>query len=79
MDALCNIFFVLASCTWYEYPMIHEHVRTMYRTKPNQDIVQLLMKLKAYEEKEYPLPMFTVRRTTFRSLVINILMNWLRR
>lgn len=50
----------------------------MYRTKSNQDIVRLLLRLKAYEQ-EYPPTMFVMRRETFHSLVLRIVMNWLRK
>jgi len=40
----------------------------MYRSNQNQDIVRLLMRLRAFEE-EYPVRMFTTRRTSFILLI----------
>ncbi|HUE99603.1 MAG TPA: hypothetical protein VMN99_10135 [Anaerolineales bacterium] len=50
----------------------------MYRLKPNQDIVHLILRLKAYED-EYPFTMFVARRETFQSMLFRVLRRWLGR
>ena len=40
----------------------------MYRLNHNQDIIELLLKLKAFEQ-EYPGNLLSVRRASFLSLV----------
>lgn len=40
----------------------------MYRSKYNQDVVSLLLRLKAFE-REYPYGMFSFRRSSFLMLV----------
>jgi hypothetical protein len=40
----------------------------MYRLNHNQDIIELLLRLKEYEE-EYPVRLLAVRRASFVSLV----------
>jgi hypothetical protein len=58
--------------------MIQGQSPVMYRTKPNDDVVHLILRLKAYEE-EYPFTMFVARRTTFQSLLWRVLRLWLGR
>lgn len=41
----------------------------MYRLNHNQDIIEILLKLKEYE-KEYPVRLLAVRRASFISLVM---------
>ncbi len=40
----------------------------MYRSKCNQDVVGLLLRLKTFEE-EYPYGMFSYRRSSFMMLI----------
>lgn len=40
----------------------------MYRLNHNQDVIELLLKLKDFEQ-EYPVRLLTVRRASFISLV----------
>jgi len=40
----------------------------MYGTRRNQDIISLLLRLKAFE-REYPFGMFSFRRSTFLMLI----------
>ncbi|HSL44203.1 MAG TPA: hypothetical protein VK897_12275 [Anaerolineales bacterium] len=40
----------------------------MYRLNHNQDVIELLLKLKDFEQ-EYPVQLLTVRRASFISLV----------
>lgn len=44
----------------------------MYRSKHNQDIVGLLLKLKRFED-EYPYGMFSYRRSSFLMLIARYL------
>ena len=40
----------------------------MYRLNHNQDVIELLLKLKEFEQ-EYPVPLLAVRRVSFVTLV----------
>jgi len=44
----------------------------MYRSKQNQDVVGLLLKMKAFED-EYPFGMFSYRRSSFLMLIARYL------
>ena len=54
-----------------------DEIGRMYLSKENQDIVRLLLKLKAFEI-EYPLRMFTTRRSSFIMLLARYLYSWMK-
>jgi hypothetical protein len=43
----------------------------MYRSNRNWAVIQLLLRLKAYE-KDYPNHMYVVRRSTFISMIFRV-------
>ncbi len=49
----------------------------MYRSNQNQDIIHLLLKLRAYEQG-YPNRMLSLRRVSFMVLISEYLGSWLR-
>ncbi len=49
----------------------------MYRTREKREIVKMLLQLKAFEE-EYPIRMFTERRTSFLILIAQYIHSWVR-
>jgi hypothetical protein len=49
----------------------------MYRSNQNQDIIRLLLRLRAYEQ-EYPIRLFSMRRISYLVLISERVSNWLR-
>jgi len=49
----------------------------MYRSNQNQDVVRLLLRLKAFEN-EYPIRMFSTRRTSFIMLIARYIFSLMR-
>jgi hypothetical protein len=49
----------------------------MYRSNQNQDVVRLLLRLKSLEN-EYPLRMFSTRRTSFISMITRYVFSLMR-
>jgi hypothetical protein len=49
----------------------------MYRSNQNQDIIRLLLRLRAYEQ-DYPIRLFSMRRISYLVLISERVSNWLR-
>ena len=49
----------------------------VYRSNQNQDIVRLLLRLRAYEQ-EYPIRMFSMRRVSYLGLISDYVGSWMR-
>ncbi|HSJ89260.1 MAG TPA: hypothetical protein VK909_18765 [Anaerolineales bacterium] len=49
----------------------------VYRSNQNQDIIQLLLRLKAYEQ-EYPIRLFSMRRVSYLTRIAECVGSWLR-
>ena len=49
----------------------------MYRSNQNQDVVRLLLRLKS-QEREYPLRMFSTRRTSYIMLIARYIFSLMR-
>jgi hypothetical protein len=63
--------FVTSYCRFrleYAEYSIGSEFRVMYRLNQNQEIIELLLKLREYEE-QYPIRLFTARRLSFIALI----------
>ena len=49
----------------------------VYRSNQNQDIIRLLLRLRAYEQ-EYPSRMYSRRRVSYLVLISEYIGSWLR-
>ena len=57
--------------------MFIERDRDMYRLNHNQDVIELLLKLKEFEQ-EYPVRLLAVRRASYLTLVARYVSNLVR-
>ena len=63
---------MFSSCNRRDLKKLQGENGQMYRSKHNQDIVGLILRLKTFED-EYPYGMFSYRRSSFLMLIARYL------